>query len=148
VRAINRLMAHLGEASHARSLPGTPHQLRTPLAGLQTQLELAVDTLPPEARPRIERLRDATRRLAHFTHQMLALARSSSEGALISSTRRWIWARCWKAASELLDPALAKDIDLGFEAAPQALSVRAGCSGRCSPTSSTTRSPTRPGVAT
>lgn len=80
-----------------------------------TQLELAVETLPPEARPRIERLRDATRRLAHFTHQMLALARSSSEGALISERQAVdLGALLEDAASELLDPALAKDIDLGF----------------------------------
>lgn len=121
VRAINRLMAHLGKASHAQQvfLSNAAHQLRTPLAGLQTQLELAVDTLPPEARPRIERLRDATRRLAHFTHQMLALARSSSEGALISEHQAVdLGALLEDAASELLDPALAKDIDLGFEAAP------------------------------
>ena len=121
VRAINRLMAHLGKASHAQQvfLSNAAHQLRTPLAGLQTQLELAVETLPPEARPRIERLRDATRRLAHFTHQMLALARSSSEGALIAEHQPVeLGALLEDAASELLDAALAKEIDLGFEAGP------------------------------
>ena len=121
VRAINRLMGHLDKAGQAQQvfLSNAAHQLRTPLAGLQTQLELAVESLPPEARPRIERLRDSTRRLAHFTHQMLALARSSSEGALISDRHPVDLAGLLEdAASDLLDAAVAKDIDLGFETGP------------------------------
>lgn len=121
VRAINRLMAHLDTAGRAQQafLSNAAHQLRTPLAGLQTQLELAVEALPEDARPRIARLRDATRRLAHFTHQMLALARSSSQGAMISDHRPVDLACLLEdAASDLLDAALAKGIDLGFETAP------------------------------
>ena len=121
VRAINRLMGHLDKAGRAQQafLSNAAHQLRTPLAGLQTQLELATAELPPESRPRIQRLSDSTRRLVHFTHQMLALARSSSEGALISDHRPVALAGLLEeAASELLDGALAKGIDLGFETAP------------------------------
>ena len=121
VRAINRLMEHLNAASQAQQtfLSNAAHQLRTPLAGLQTQLELAIATLPAEARPRIARLRDATQRLSHLTHQMLALARSSSEGALISDRHPVDLAGLLEeAASDLLDTALAKEIDLGFETAP------------------------------
>ncbi|WP_079432980.1 sensor histidine kinase [Zoogloea sp. LCSB751] len=121
VRAINRLLQHLGRAGRAQQafLSNAAHQLRTPLAGLQTQLELAVEVLPAEARPRIERLRESTGRLVHFTNQMLALARSSSEGALISDYRPVDLAALLEdAASDLLDDALAKHIDLGFETAP------------------------------
>lgn len=124
VRAINRLMAHLGRASHAQQvfLSNAAHQLRTPLAGLQTQLDLAADTLPPEARPRLERLRQSVRRLAHFTHQMLALARSSSEGALIHENGPVDLAGLLEeTASELLDAALARGVDLGFDSAPASL---------------------------
>ena len=124
VRAINRLMSHLGRAGHAQQLflSNAAHQLRTPLAGLQTQLDLAVDTLPPEARPRLERLRQSVRRLAHFTHQMLALARSSSEGALIHEKGPVDLAELLEeAASERLDAALAKEVDLGFETAPASI---------------------------
>jgi len=121
VRAINRLMGHLDTAGRAQQafLSNAAHQLRTPLAGLQTQLELASAELPPESRPRLKRLSDSTRRLVHFTHQMLALARSSSEGALISDHRPVELAGLLEeAASDLLDSALAKGIDLGFETAP------------------------------
>lgn len=119
--AINRLMGHLDEAGQAQQafLSTAAHQLRTPLAGLQTQLELAADDLPPEARPRIARLHAAARRLSHVTHQMLALARSSSEGAMIGDHRPVDLAGLLEdAASDLIDPALEKRIDLGFEPAP------------------------------
>jgi two-component system, OmpR family, sensor histidine kinase TctE len=121
VRAINRLMKHLGRASQAQQtfLSNAAHQLRTPLAGLQTQLELAVEAVPDEARPRIERMQESTRRLSHFTHQMLALARSSSEGALISDHHPVSLSDLLEAAvSDLFDAALAKGIDLGCETSP------------------------------
>lgn len=121
VRSINQLMGSLDRAGRAQQafLSNAAHQLRTPLAGLQTQLDLAADALPEEARPRIRHLQDASHRLSHFTHQMLALARSSSEGALISDHRPVELASLLEeAASDLLDGAVAKGIDLGFEADP------------------------------
>ena len=118
VGAINQLMGNLRSAHEAQQafLSNAAHQLRTPIAGLQTQLELAVENLPEEARPRMERLRDAFRRLSHLTHQMLALARSSPDADLAHEFQVIDLARlCEEAASEFLDAALAKDIDLGFE---------------------------------
>lgn len=120
VRAINRLLERLGKATQAQQafLSSAAHQLRTPLAGLQTQLELAIDTLPAEARPRIERLHHSSRRLSHLTHQLLALARSSSEGALIGEQRPVdLVALVEETTGDLLDLALARGIDLGVETA-------------------------------
>lgn len=121
VRAINRLMQRLGEASRAQQafLSNAAHQLRTPLAGLSAELELTVAAVPAEARPRILRLQEATRRLAHFTHQMLALARSSSEGTLLHEHQTVALGELLdESVSGLLDAALAKDIDLGCETQP------------------------------
>ncbi|HEY3431538.1 MAG TPA: sensor histidine kinase [Rhodocyclaceae bacterium] len=118
VWAINQLMGNLRSAHEAQQafLTNAAHQLRTPIAGLQTQLELAAENLPAEARPRMERLRDAFRRLSHLTHQMLALARSSAEADLAHEFQRTdLQTLCEEAASEFLDAALAKNIDLGFE---------------------------------
>ncbi|GAB2181082.1 sensor histidine kinase [Denitratisoma sp. agr-D3] len=118
VAAINQLMGNLRAAHEAQQafLTNAAHQLRTPIAGLQTQLDLAADNLPAEARPRMEKLRDAFRRLSHLTHQMLALARSSPEADLAHEFQRVdLEALCEEAASEFLDAALAKQIDLGFE---------------------------------
>lgn len=118
VEAINRLMENLRLAHQAQQafISNAAHQLRTPIAGIQTQLELAAENLPEEARPRMERLRDTFRRLAHLTHQMLALARSAAEADLGHEFQRLDLADlCEEAASDFLDPALDKGIDLGFE---------------------------------
>lgn len=120
VRAINRLLARLGKATQAQQtfLSNAAHQLRTPLAGLQTQLELAIDTLPAQARPRIERLHHASQRLSHLTHQLLALARSSSEGALLCDHHAVdLAALVEETTADLLDLALGRGIDLGVESA-------------------------------
>jgi two-component system sensor histidine kinase TctE len=119
VDAINQLMGNLRRAHEAQQafISNAAHQLRTPIAGLQTQLELAAENLPEEARPRMERLRDTFRRLSHLTHQMLALARSAPEADLGHEFQRLDLADlCEDAASNFIDAALAKEIDLGFEA--------------------------------
>ncbi|HEX5392381.1 MAG TPA: sensor histidine kinase [Rhodocyclaceae bacterium] len=118
VDAINHLMGNLRKAHEAQQafISNAAHQLRTPIAGLQTQLELAAENLPEEARPRMERLRDTFRRLSHLTHQMLALARSAPEADLGHEFQRLDLADlCEGAASDFIDAALAKQIDLGFE---------------------------------
>lgn len=118
VQAINQLMGNLRRAHEAQQafISNAAHQLRTPIAGLQTQLELAAENLPEDARPRMERLRDSFRRLSHLTHQMLALARSAPEADLGHEFQRVDLADlCEDAASDFIDAALAKQIDLGFE---------------------------------
>lgn len=121
VTAINRLMANLRQASRAQQvfLSNAAHQLRTPLAGLQTQLELTAQQLPGEVRPRLQRLQDAVQRLIHFINQMLALARSSKEAAAAAELQAVALGGLLEdCASQFLDAALAKGIDLGFEPAP------------------------------
>ena len=121
VAAINQLMGNLHQAHQAQQafLSNAAHQLRTPIAGLQTQLDLAAANADEDNRQRIEKLRDAFRRLSHLTHQMLALARSSPEADLAHEFQSIdLTALCEEAASQFLDAALAKQIDLGFETAP------------------------------
>ncbi len=123
VSALNRLLGNLDAAGHAQQLflSNAAHQLRTPLAGLLTQLELAARALPAEARPRLERLQAATQRLAHSTHQMLAPARSSRDALSAEETTRRpveLGSLFEDGASDFIDAALARQIDLGFEAAP------------------------------
>lgn len=120
VGAINHMMANVRHAHEAQQafLSNAAHQLRTPIAGLQTQLELALDRLPEEERPRIERLLTSSRRLSRLTSQMLALARSSPEADLGHEFQPVdLAALCEAAASDFLDAALARNIDLGFETA-------------------------------
>lgn len=121
VAAINRLLGMLRGASDAQQkfLANAAHQMRTPLAGLQTQLEVAAEELPPEHRERMVQLSQATRRLGHLANQLLALARSAPEAAISHERHPLDLASLVEdAASDFIDAAIARDIDLGFEAEP------------------------------
>lgn len=52
------------------------HTLRTPLAGLDAQLAIAIREAPVTMRPRLRRARDATARLTRVVHALVALFRS------------------------------------------------------------------------
>jgi two-component system, OmpR family, sensor histidine kinase TctE len=119
--AMDGLIGDLRTAALAQQafLANAAHQLKTPLAGLQTQLELHVEELPAAYRERGGRLLDATRRLGHLTHQLLALARSGPE-ADVSQEKRPVdlGGLLESSASAWFDLALARQIDLGFEVVP------------------------------
>jgi signal transduction histidine kinase len=55
------------------------HALRTPLAGMEAQLAVAMKEIPDPVRPRLERTREAVVRLKRVVTSMLALFRSHAE---------------------------------------------------------------------
>jgi len=121
VQAINRLMAHLRASAQSQQLflSNAAHQLRTPLAGMQTQIELATQDAAPAGQARLQALGGAVQRLARLTHQMLALARAGADAVQAADFHRLdLQALLEDAASTWLDSALAAQVDLGFEAAP------------------------------
>ncbi|MEK8030350.1 sensor histidine kinase N-terminal domain-containing protein [Ideonella sp. DXS29W] len=116
---LNDLLALLREAAAAqqRFLAGAAHQLRTPLAGLQTQVELAAHEGRFDGSPeRLARIDEAIGRMGHLVQQLLTYAQAEPAAAL---TRRHepvdLKALVEQAASLFLDQALAKRIDIGFE---------------------------------
>lgn len=118
VQAMDSLIMDLRTAALAQQafLANAAHQLKTPLAGLQTQLELAAAELPEQSRHRILQLQEATTRLGHMTHQLLALARSAPEAAAAIQTSPFDLSTLLEEnASRWFDQAMAKGIDLGFE---------------------------------
>ncbi|MEI7464500.1 MAG: sensor histidine kinase [Burkholderiales bacterium] len=121
VGSINRLMTHVRTSVESQQtfLSNAAHQLRTPLAGVQTQIELALRDATDSQRQRLLKVQQALQRMVHMTHQMLALARSSSQAA---STEDFedidLQSLLEDAASTKLDQALAAHVDLGFEAEP------------------------------
>jgi two-component system sensor histidine kinase TctE len=77
VRELNNLLARLAGAieTQERFVADAAHQLRTPLAALQAQVEAARrGPVPPELVPTFDQLLAATRRTAHLAGQLLTLA--------------------------------------------------------------------------
>jgi two-component system sensor histidine kinase TctE len=119
VDAINALLARLDSAlaAHRRFVANAAHQLRTPLAGLDAQAELALRESEPEAvRRSLEQVHQAAGRAARLVSQLLSLARLEPRSGrplqvepldlnelARDTTARWV------------PPALARGIDLGFE---------------------------------
>ena len=70
-RLAHKLRSERAFAAHAA------HSLRTPLAGLSAQLELARTQAPPELQPRLGVAHDAARRLGGVVEALLTMARAS-----------------------------------------------------------------------
>lgn len=126
VEALNRLFARVTRASaeQRRFLESAAHQLRTPLTGIQAQIELLIDD---EAEPsRQERLRlilDGARRLSHTTHQLLALARSDEAATLDRKFEEVdLAAVVATVVNERITSAFATGIDFGADMDPAKIS--------------------------
>jgi two-component system sensor histidine kinase TctE len=120
VAALNGLLNEVAQASRSqqRFLADAAHQLRTPLAGLQTHTELALaQPLPQACRAQIEQVHEATIRTARLANQLLALARAEP-GARGEAIELDLKAIAGAEAEAWVRAALARDIDLGFELEP------------------------------
>ncbi len=72
-RLTRRLAQERAFTSHAA------HALRTPLAGIDAQLAVALREAPRELQPRLQRVRTAASRLQRVVHALLMLFRSGAE---------------------------------------------------------------------
>jgi signal transduction histidine kinase len=126
VHALNELLGRLDGAISAqnRFIANAAHQLRTPLAGIKTQVEFALrQTDPEQIRHSLQQLQASNDRTIHLVNQLLALARA--EPALEAPAASVdLVAIASEAASEWVPAALKKNIDLGFDAAAAAAPVR------------------------
>jgi two-component system sensor histidine kinase TctE len=125
--AMNDLMQRVHEAIglQQRFIADASHQLRTPLAGLQTQAEMALRERDPEAvRNALEHIRASTVRLSHLIHQLLSLARvEPGSGRYLGLETLELAALAREVTSEWVAAALAKQIDLGFAATTDSIMV-------------------------
>lgn len=116
--AVNILIAKLSQAQEAerRFITNAAHQLRTPLATLQVQMELALrDTDPAQGAAMTQQLR-ALSRLNHVVHQLLTLARSEPSalsGRTMGPVDLAILAR--EALENWIDFAGERGVDLGYD---------------------------------
>ena len=116
VDEINQLLLRLDHSLLAQRhfVSDAAHQLRTPIAALQAQVELSLRESGPEQGPRLKQILGAAGRLAHLVRQLLALARAEPNDA--SAVHRVDLAAVVRdVAEKTLPQAIAAGLDLGFE---------------------------------
>ena len=136
VRALNRLFALVNAQAEGqrRFVADAAHQLRTPLAALQAQVEawaLSAQAAQAEARRKgteaqvvlsvtqIEQLRDATRRTSQLARQLLALSRADARNAEVQPLQQVdLKDLCESMLEMFFDQASAKGLDFGLDVAP------------------------------
>ena len=118
-RAMNTLLAEVQHnvAAQKRFISDAAHQLRTPLAGLKSQTELALqETTDPALVARLKRVHGSASRSAHLVNQLLTLARAEPESASVQSRALVDLQRLAReVTAELVPRALAAGVDLGFD---------------------------------
>ncbi len=129
VDAFNDLLdrLHTTISVQKRFIADAAHQMKTPLAGLSTQSELALrERDPAELRRTLEQIARGSQRAAHLVSQLLALARTENlrEAATLAPLELAAFAR--EAVSDWVPAALDRGIDLGLEAAAAAESRDVG----------------------
>ncbi len=114
---VNELLERLSHALDAnrRFIADASHQLRTPIAALQAEAEMALRSADPGVS--LKKIVAGTRRVTHLARQLLTLSRL--EPQQIHPSMIIDLAELTKDAAERWMPlALARNIDLGFELSP------------------------------
>jgi two-component system sensor histidine kinase TctE len=119
VSSFNEMLARLSQnlAMQQRFLADAAHQMKTPLAGLRTQAELALrETDAQDLKRTLRHIAASTERATHLINQLLALARAEYQASdpsgfqvvdLVPLARELV--------RDFVPEAIARGVDLGFE---------------------------------
>lgn len=113
--AVNQLLDAVRRSlsQEKRFLNDAAHQLRTPLAGLISQTELALQETELQAlKVRLTKVHAGALRSAHLVHQLLSLARTEAD---VSLQPLDLAALAREVAREWTPRALVAGVDLGYE---------------------------------
>ena len=119
VYSVNDLLLRLKDsiATQKRFLADAAHQLKTPLAGLRMQADLAQreGANTEELKQSLRQIGRASIRATHTVNQLLALARAESSGAAMPRTPCDLAELTMAVVRDCVPRAIEKHIDLGYE---------------------------------
>ena len=132
VRAINDLLSRLDQSIRTQKqfLADAAHQLKTPLAGLRMQAELAGREIDAGAsdvaslKKSLEQIAFSSQRAAHMVNQLLAMARAEDREQALRKTELNLAAIVKEAVRDFVPKAMDKRIDLGYEGPDDDAGVR------------------------
>jgi two-component system sensor histidine kinase TctE len=117
VDAFNDLLLRLGQNVNAqkRFIADAAHQMKTPLAGLRTQSELALrEHDPDEQRRTLEQIARGSQRAGNLLTQLLSLARTENLREAVAMERVDLDALSRTILADWVPMAIERGIDLGY----------------------------------
>jgi two-component system, OmpR family, sensor histidine kinase TctE len=132
VRAINELLARLDQSisTQKRFLADAAHQLKTPLAGLRMQAELAAREIDAGAtdadslKSSLQQIAWSSQRAAHMVNQLLAMARAEDREQALRKQDLSLVDIVTETVRDFVPRAMDKRIDLGYEGPDAATGAR------------------------
>ena len=122
VGAINDLLTRLDRSIAAQKhfLADAAHQLKTPLAGLRTQAELAEREVDAggdaqAAKRSLHQIARSSQRAAHLVNQLLSMARAEDREQALRATVFNLAALATETVRDFVPRALEAGVDLGYE---------------------------------
>ncbi len=121
VSSVNGLLTRLKDsmATQKRFLADAAHQLKTPLAGLRMQADLALrqNTSTEDLKLSLQQIGRSSIRATHTVNQLLALARAEGGGNVLAQQACDLALLTRDVVQDAIPRAMDKRIDLGFEGA-------------------------------
>jgi two-component system sensor histidine kinase TctE len=121
VSSVNDLLTRLKDsiATQKRFLADAAHQLKTPLAGLRMQADLAQREQfnAEELKRSLKQIGRSSMRATHTVNQLLALARAETSGKVLVQQRCDLAALTVDAVRDTVPRAMEKHVDLGYDGA-------------------------------
>jgi two-component system sensor histidine kinase TctE len=122
VVTLNRLFATLRTAAQSQQqfIANTAHQLRTPITGMQAQLDLlAAEPAALPVKNRIQTLQEGIRQLGRAANQLLTLARADPTANIALKNKPMdLGGLVSEVVAKFIDRALQLEIDLGVDVQP------------------------------
>jgi two-component system sensor histidine kinase TctE len=119
---LNRLFTMLRGSvqSQQQFIANTAHQLRTPITGMQAQLDVLIGEPAAQAiSGRLRTLQESVRQLAHSSNQLLSLGRADPAANMAAKNQSVVLsAIVGEVVAKFFDRALQSNIDLGVEVKP------------------------------